>query len=68
MLLLNYNSDFLKKDIVGILIMSGPEWYIYEGHRAFPKGISLLKVYEKQATTPRALEIKPHNHISSETI
>ena len=35
--------------------------------RASPKGISLLKVHEKQTTTSRILEIDCHNHIYYET-
>ena len=32
----------------------------------FLNGISLLKVHEKEATTPRILVIEPHNCIYSE--
>ena len=50
-IILNYKSDLKKKVIYEILIRSGPKRYICEGRRAILNGISLLKVYEKQATT-----------------
>jgi len=38
-----------------------------EKYIIFSKGISLLKVQEKQATTPTILVIESHIHICSET-
>ena len=65
-ILLNYKSDFQKKDISGILIASGPEWFICEGHRAFLKGHLPPEGVCKTTTTPRVLEINPNKYIYSE--
>ena len=51
-LLLNYSSDFQKKDITEILITSGPESYISEGRRVISKVLLAPEgAKKKQATS-----------------
>ena len=67
----NHSKRFLRWTILTIVILKLHEMGYQDNYISFPKDASLLKVLlkvqEKQATTPRVSEIDPHNHIYFET-